>query len=217
MDLSPEFSSPIEASSADLVVYETPVFWPPEIQNYLDGMIDSTPISKGTMVTKKETPEVDPWVDKAETNFGGPNLTDRDFLTVTLKAGGGYDAPWLVFHANSVEEAVGALQHDQLDELMDLTARKGKELAKAFGGLPAPSKAPASSGGGWNKPKAPSGSSDAPNDTCPQHNCPLVFVEGYKKRDGSGEVSARYACPVPKCYKKTYWQDKDGSWTLKEQ
>lgn len=168
------------------------------------------------MVTKKETPEVDPWEDATEGDALVLHTEDpnRDFLTVTLKAGSGYDAPWLVFHANSVEEALESLKHSDLDELMDLTARKGKELAKAFGGPVAATKAPASSGG-WSKPKASAGSSEEPVDTCPDHNCPLVKVEAYTKRDGTN-VSARYACPVPQCYKKTWWQQKDGSWELKE-
>lgn len=173
------------------------------------------------MVTKKETPEVDPWEDKAETSPApwelNLNARDRDFLTVTLKAGGGYDAPWLVFHANSVDEALESLQHDKLDELMDLTARKGKELAKAFNGLPgAASKAPTNSGGGWSKPKA-SASSERPEDTCPQHNCDLEFVDAFTNPHTKKITSARMACPVPKCYKKTYWLNDDGTWSLKEQ
>lgn len=164
------------------------------------------------MVTKKEESLPDAWVDPKEV------VIDRDRLTITLKAGGGYDAPWLVYHASTVEEGIDFLTHDRYDELADLTARKGKELAKAFGGVAptAAPKAPSSGGGNWgSKPKAPAGSSEEPVDTCPDHNCPLVKVDSYTKRDGTA-VSARYACPVPQCYKKTWWQQKDGSWELKE-
>lgn len=164
------------------------------------------------MVAKKEEELPDAWVDPKEV------VIDRDRLTITLKAGGGYDAPWLVYHASTVEEGIDFLTHDRYDELADLTARKGKELAKAFGGVApaAAPKAPSSGGGNWgSKPKASAGSSEEPVDTCPDHNCPLVKVEAYTKRDGTN-VSARYACPVPQCYKKTWWQQKDGSWELKE-
>jgi hypothetical protein len=188
-----------------------------------DGMMFSTPITEmaNELVTKKETSEVDPWEDKAETPMQPWELNlharDRDFLTVTLKAGTGYDAPWLVFHANSVDEALESLQHDKLDELMDLTARKGKELAKAFGGSQSFSKPAAASSGGWNKSAAPAASSERPSDTCPDHNCPLVFADKFTNPKTQKVISAKMGCPVPNCRRKTYWLNDDGTWTLKEQ
>lgn len=167
------------------------------------------------MVTKKETPGVDPWEDKSETPMRPSEfVSDRDRLTITLKAGTGYDAPWLVYHASSVEEGVDFLSHERFDELADLTARKGKELAKAFGGSQGFSKPAAATFSGYSKPAASQPSSDVPSGICPTHNCDLVYVEPFKKRDGS-EISARVACPVPKCYAKTFWHNKDGSWTEK--
>lgn len=161
------------------------------------------------MVTKnEETESVDVWADKPT-----PAAPNREFLTVTLKAGTGFDAPWLVFHTSSVPEALEALQHSDLDELMDLTARKGKDLAKAFGGSQMTAK-PAASTGGWKGKPAASSSSAEPSGSCPTHNCDLVKVEGFTKRDGTA-VSARVGCPVPKCYAKTFWQNDDGSWTEK--
>lgn len=164
------------------------------------------------MVAKKEEELPDPWVDPTEV------VIDRDRLTITLKAGAGYDAPWLVYHASTVEEGIDFLTHDRYDELADLTARKGKELAKAFGGPVTASapKASSSGGGGWSKSKASSGggSTDQPSGTCPTHNCDLVFADEFTKRDGS-KVSARVGCPVPKCYAKTFWRNDDGTWTEK--
>jgi hypothetical protein len=159
------------------------------------------------MVAKKVDEEPDAWVEPKEP------VSERDALTVTLKAGGGYDAPWLVFHANGIAEAIEWLQHEDLEELQDLAARRGKEFAKAFGGPVAASKAPASSGGGnWgNKAKAASGSAERPSGTCSVHNCDLVFADGFTKRDGS-KVNARVGCPVPKCYSDTVWQNDDGTW-----
>jgi hypothetical protein len=163
------------------------------------------------MVAKKVDELPDAWVEPKEP------VSERDALTVTLKAGGGYDAPWLVFHANGIPEAIEWLQHDDLEELQDLAARRGKEFAKAFGGPAAASKAPASSGGGWSKPKASAGSSERPDDTCPVHNCDLEFVDAFNNPRTGKSTSARMACPVPKCYKKTYWLNDDGTWSLKEQ
>lgn len=161
------------------------------------------------MVAKKVDEEPDAWAEPEVP------VSERDFLTVTLKAGGGYDAPWLVFHTNSIAEALETLKNDDLDELMDLTGRKGKELAKAFGGpvAAATPKAP-SSGSGWKGKPAASSSSEQPSGTCPQHNCDLVFADEFTKRDGS-KVSARVGCPVPKCYAKTFWRNDDGTWTEK--
>jgi hypothetical protein len=148
------------------------------------------------LVTKKEEAvQDDPWQDNPVALTGQVSHVE-DSLSVTLKAGTGYDAPWLVFKTPSVEQALAYLKHPDLDELMDLTARKG--------------------GGSWgNKTTAVSqASTDVPSGTCPSHNCDLVYVEPFKKRDGS-EISARVACPVPKCYAKTFWHNKDGSWTEK--
>ena len=157
--------------------------------------------------------EQDPWED-AERPVVHAGKPDRDGAVVTLKAGAGYDAPWIVLHATSVDDAISQLNGDEFTELMDLAARKGKEFAKLFGG--AQSFAKPAGNTGWSKPAqaASQASSDVPTGTCPQHNCDLVYVEPFKKRDGS-EVSARVACPVPKCYAKTFWHNKDGSWTEK--
>lgn len=171
------------------------------------------------MVTKKETPEVDPWEDDEKApprvveHVGTP---DRDGAVITLKAGTGYDAPWIVIHATSQEDAINQLSSDVNAELMDLTARKAKEFARAFGGPATASAQPkaASSGGGWGKKPSGGGSTDQPSGTCPTHNCDLVFADSFSKRDGT-KVSARVGCPVPKCYAKTFWQNDDGSWTEK--
>lgn len=175
-------------------------------------MTSSTQDTENELVTKKVNEESDPWEDTPTVveHVGAP---DRDFLTVTLKAGTGFDAPWLVFHTNSVDEALESLQHEQLDELMDLAGRKGKEFAKAFGGSQGFSK-PAATTGGWKGKPAASSSSEVPSGTCPTHNCDLAFADEFTKRDGT-KVSARVGCPVPKCYAKTFWKNDDGSWTEK--
>lgn len=163
------------------------------------------------MVTKKVEEPADPWEDSPlKKDLPTLHSPKEDFLTVTLKAGTGYDAPWLVFHTSSVGDALMALQDEGLDELMDLTARKGKELAKAFGGSQSASK-PAASTSGWKGKPAASSGSEQPSGTCPQHNCDLVKVDGFTKRDGTA-VNARVGCPVPKCYSATTWQNDDGSW-----
>jgi hypothetical protein len=155
------------------------------------------------LVTKKLSDDIekdDPWEDKAEVPVRPFEVVkDREFLTVTLKAGTGFDSPWLVFHANSVDEAVDTLQHEKLDELMDLTARKGKELAKAFGGSQGFSKpAAASSGGGWSKPaqQAAAGSVewDAEEE---EYTCAHGGAVQRKGESAKGPWTG-YFCPQPK-------------------
>jgi hypothetical protein len=165
------------------------------------------------MVTKKETPEVDPWEDK-ENPVTVIKGSGGEYASITFKAGSGYNAPWLVLKPSSMDEAKEMVQHDDLEELLDLIARKNKVFEKSFGGIPTPAgPAPKASGGGnWgNKSKASNGSSDVPSGTCSVHNCDLQFADAFQKRDGS-KVNARVGCPVPKCYSDTVWQNDDGTW-----
>lgn len=145
------------------------------------------------MVTKKETPEVDPWVEPEAP------VSERDFLTVTLKAGGGYDAPWLVFHTNSVGEALEALKHDDLDELMDLTARKGKELAKAFGGSQGFSKPAGGASTGYSKPTASSAPAGAVEWDAEAEEYACVHGGAVQRKGESAKGPwTGYFCPEPK-------------------
>ena len=160
----------------------------------------STPITEMSkeLVTKKETPEVDVW-NESVFEKDKETVSEREFLTVTLKAGTGFDSPWLVFHANSVEEAVETLKHDALDELMDLTARKGKELAKAYGGSQAAPKA--SGGGSWgNKtPAAPAASGGAVewDAEADEYTCNHGVATQRKGESAKGPWTG-YFCPQPK-------------------
>lgn len=164
------------------------------------------------MVVKKPEPQEDTWADATEGDALVLHTEDpnRDFLTVTLKAGTGYDAPWLVFHANSVDEALESLQHDKLDELMDLTARKGKELAKAFGGSQGFSKPAASSGGGWKKPAVKQAVSE-PDEEGPE--CDHGVRNWVTGRSAKGPWQA-WMCPAEKNDRTKcdpIWANKDGS------
>jgi hypothetical protein len=174
-------------------------------------MIGSTPTMESNLVTKKVNEESDDvWADKTVEVLKHIDSLDREFLTVTLKAGTGYDAPWLVFHANSVDEALESLQHEKLDELMDLTARKGKELAKAFGGSTGFSKPAASASTGFKKPATKKPAYDVDSDT---HECEHGERDWVTGRSGKGPWQA-WMCPADKndpskC--DPLWANKDGS------
>lgn len=153
----------------------------------------------------------DPWGPPAPVT--DPN---RDYLTVTLKAGAGFDAPWLVFHFNSLEEAASDLSKaDLLGEVMSHANVAAKGFQQIYGPAvkaPQPAAKPSGASSGYNrKPAASAAPGGVPTGTCPEHNCELVYAEGFTKRDG-GKVNARVACPVPRCYAKTIWQNDDGSW-----
>ena len=81
-------------------------------------------------------------------------------LVVTMKGGAGFDAPWLVYHATSVDDALGVFQNDsaKLVTLME----KVQSASKFFGGL-APAK-PSAGGGAPARPgnEAPAGVAEAP-------------------------------------------------------
>lgn len=71
-------------------------------------------------------------------------------VVVTLKAGAAYDAPWIVIHASSLEDAEAQLRNQALKTLMDLTARAATHFGTQFN--PTPKKTgptpPSNSGGG---------------------------------------------------------------------
>ena len=78
-------------------------------------------------------------------------------LTVTLKGGAGFDAPWIVIHSTDVDDALDVFgDPGKLANLMERVQSAGK----FFAGL-APAKAAASSSGG--APARPG--SEAPNGT----------------------------------------------------
>lgn len=73
-----------------------------------------------TVTTQKEKP-----VTQENTNAK---------IVTTLKGGSGFDAPWIVVHADNVEEAVAILRGGATEELLKAT----KEVSDKFNGGQAP-------------------------------------------------------------------------------
>lgn len=151
------------------------------------------------MVVKKPEPQEDAWEDKPEGKIYNLGVPDRDRLTITLKAGTGYDAPWLVYHAASVEEGIDFLSHERYDELADLTARKGKELAKAFGGSTGFSKPAGSISTGFSKPASSSEPAGAVewDPEAEEYACAHGGATQRKGESAKGPWTG-YFCPEPK-------------------
>ena len=55
-------------------------------------------------------------------------------IVTTLKGGSGFDAPWIVVHADNAEEAVAILRGGAIEELLKAT----KEVSDKFNGGQAP-------------------------------------------------------------------------------
>jgi len=170
---------------------------------------------ESNLVTKKVNEEPDVWADDEKPavveHVGN---SDRDGAVITLKAGTGFDAPWIVLHATSPQDAIAQMTDDSWDELKDLTVRKAKEFAKAFGGSAGFSKPAASASTGFKKPAAKKSSSgpeyDEDSDTYSCDHGEMVWKTG---KSGRGSWYA-YMCPAgqndpSKC--DPAWANKDGS------
>lgn len=135
----------------------------------------------------KAKPAPKPKVATAATSEGG--------VTVTFKGGIGFQAPWIVIHADSVQDA-----HDQvsgenaalLAALMERTQTAGKHFVSL-----APEFVPAATAVATNvvNNAPPPGATQAPGGetrTCPHGQ--MVYRTGEK----NGRVWKAYMCPSPK-------------------
>lgn len=159
-----------------------------------DGMMFSTPITEmSEMVVKKTTEETDPWSNEPEKQEVPVN---PDLLTVTLKAGTGFDAPWLVAHASGVTHAIEILEHDEWPKLVDLATSRGKEFVRQNGGQSAP-RSPANGPGGpsWsNDTNQGSGGSQIAATAVRNGSCPHGQAV-YKSGEKNGRPWSGSFCP----------------------
>lgn len=107
--------------------------------------------------------------------------TDQSKLTLTFKGGAGYDAPWVVVHANNPSEANEIILDEEFKSLLENVQRVGG----AFGGM-APNKpaAPARQGNGQ-----PAGATQAPNGETPP--------PGYTFKSGVGKNGKPWKAFMP--------------------
>jgi len=108
-------------------------------------------------------------------------------IVLTFKEGAGYDASWVVVHAESVADGIAILADKQFG---DLLARTKKIAAFFSGGSTAQA---ASNGGGGG---APAASQEAPGGE--KRYCShgeMVYRSGVSKK--SGNAYKMFACPSP--------------------
>lgn len=98
---------------------------------------------------------------------------DQNKLTVTLKGGAGFDAPWVVVHAANAADALETLNDEDLKTVLERAKKIGAFFAGGTGGAPA--QAPASNG-------QPTGATQAPGGQTPPEG--YVFKSGISKKNG---------------------------------
>lgn len=133
---------------------------------------------------QQETPETKPEPKKKSTSTKKKKETatvaenTEGKIVVTLKGGKGYEAPWIVIHANDVQEANDHLNDENLAELIKQT----KKVAEFFNGGANTQAA--------NAPKGqPQASTQAPNGQQPP--------EGYVFKSGVGKNGRAWKAFMP--------------------
>ena len=121
----------------------------PQDEDAVEPFTEDTPPKKAA-AKKVTTPKKD-----------SGNGSDREGVTVTLKGGAGFDAPWIVIHASDVEDAYDQVSGDNASVLAKLMDRV-RHAASHFTSLGGATTNPA--GGAPARPgnEAPAGTADAP-------------------------------------------------------
>lgn len=106
-------------------------------------------------------------------------------LTVTLKGGAGFDAPWIVIHADDASDALEQLKAPELKELMELTKKAGAHFSGGNGSAGRPQQAAASA------PAQSNAGSSAPSCS---HGA-MTYRKGISKK--TNKPWEAYFCPAP--------------------
>lgn len=124
--------------------------------------------------------------DKKETTVV-VNAQNEGKLTITLKGGAGFDAPWIVIHAQDAADGLEQMKDPALKELMNIVKSAGSHFSGGSGNA---TQRPAQQAQGGARPpqqSAPSGETK----TC-QHG-EMVFKSGVSK--SSGKPYKGFFCP----------------------
>lgn len=123
-----------------------------------------------------------------ETNVTN-TVSDQDKIVTTLKGGSGYDAPWIVIHSDSPEDALETLNNPAMEDLINRTQEVGKFFAKL--GNPAPARGNnGGGGGGGNRSKGkPAGATQAPDGQ--------QAPEGYVYKSGVSKAGKPWEAFMP--------------------
>jgi hypothetical protein len=130
--------------------------------------------------------------------------TDFEAYTITLKFGGGYDAPWAVIRAGDAETAKERIQEAQRTGLLEMIAKASGHVSTLIGDKP--------SGGGQSRPAPrPGGGSQAPAETVDGDSC----THGRRLVD-KGSWAAKFCGHPDKSQQcEPLWRDKQGNFKAK--
>lgn len=98
-------------------------------------------------------------------------------IVTTLKAGAGYDQPWVVIHANSVEESNALLDQKFADYL-----GRVKKVAAFFNGGGVPVQAQNNGGGQQQSNGRPQGATEPPAWAPPKPYDDFVYKTGFSQK-----------------------------------
>lgn len=118
-----------------------------------------------------------PTTEKKETATVATQNTESNKIVVTLKGGSGYDAPWIVVHADDAQDALNTLNDESMKELVGLTQKVGE----SFAGL--------KKGGSVSQGGKPAAATQAPNGQQPP--------EGYVFKSGIGKTGKPWKAFMP--------------------
>lgn len=148
-----------------------------------------------TELTNTAPEDTAPWGDQATANKDAGKVTilasptGESKVTATLKAGAGYDSPWLVFHGSSVTELLEMMSDPNFPKLLTWTtsaAQKFGEGWKPTGNVSDLVKTPATPQG---KPEAATNTGNTPY--C-KHGA-MTPRSGFK----NGRAWSGHFCPTP--------------------
>lgn len=113
-------------------------------------------------------------------------------VVLTFKGGRDFDAPWIVIHANGLQEAHDFVVGDNASLLATVMDRV-KVASSHFAGK----QDPPAQGGGAPPSRAPQAAQQAPNgETRFCEHGEMVFKSGVAK--GSGKPYRLFSCPAPR-------------------
>lgn len=123
-----------------------------------------------------------------------PEVTSDGKVVITLKGGKGYDAPWIVFHANGLQEAHDFVVGDNAT-LLSVLMDRVQTAAKHFAGIGYEAPPAQQSGPSYGGP--PPASQAAPGGE--KRHCAhgeMVFKTGVAK--ASGKPYSLFSCTAPR-------------------
>lgn len=119
---------------------------------------------------------------------------DPGEVSLTVKAGSGYNAPWITMRRPTLQGLENDLQNETLERVLTWSAAVSQQYSKKFEGSNGSSK---SNGGGSGQPGKPAKATQAPNGESHTCHCggDMTYVSGFSQK--TEKPYAFFACPKP--------------------